>query len=69
MEEITMEEVRMEEITLEEMLRRTKEILRNIHVPAEYANSIAMPIWVAMNNLQECIDAFAKEGGQKDVCG
>lgn len=46
-----------QKITLKELLMQTVDELNAICVPVQYANDIARPIWIAVSNLQSCIDA------------
>lgn len=46
-----------QKITVKELLMQTVDELKAICVPVQYANDIARPIWIAVGNLQACIDA------------
>lgn len=47
-----------ESMTIQQALSITVELLKGIMVPAEYAESIGLPISRSIGNLKECINAI-----------
>lgn len=54
--------------TVKDVLIFTKDLLRGIRVPVELKNDVADPIWIAICNIEGCIDAIqrAENGGLTD---
>ena len=53
----------MEEISIAELLKRTAAIISDLEIPVKLADQIARPLYVALGNLNQCIEALEKEGG------
>ena len=53
----------MEEISIAELLKRTAAIIGDLEIPVKLADQLARPLYVALGNLNQCIEALEKEGG------
>lgn len=54
-----------QQYTAEKVIGMTAEILRGIKVPAEEAESIGIPIMIAIRNLKTVLDAVEKAETEK----
>ena len=57
----------MEEISIAELLKRTAAIISDLEIPVKLADQIARPLYVALGNLNQCIEALEKEGDGNGV--
>ena len=52
-------------MTVEQVIMETQYMLRKINVPVELIDQIGEPIKGAVNNLQECLNAFERQKQEK----
>lgn len=57
----------MENVTVDEALKITFIELRKVFVPAEYSESIGMPIYRALMTLNKCINALVEARHQEEA--
>lgn len=57
----------MEEMTVQEVIRRAIAKLGRILVPAAMANDVARPIWEAIQDLNDCVNALDEPEKAEEV--
>lgn len=57
----------MEEMTVKDVLKRVIANLGRIRIPATLANDVARPIWEALQDLNDCVNALDEPEKAEEV--